>query len=322
MSRKPIVLLVLISALILSGCSVQSGNDVDEVPGTQDSLNIPSTEKDDADSEPVTPNTSEIAPESTEQNTDNTVKGGSISDNTHKDVTYEVSARLHNDMPEYRFVAMGTTQGTDEYGIGFIMGMKVFDEKGQLILSEDFSETYGDEVYGYAVYNEMMDTMGLHIVDVNFDGYRDVIILNEFSGAHANTWYDCWLWDPETSSFAASESFAQICNPSLDPEQKCIFSTGGSGAAFWGGSIYKFMDGEFVLTNDLYTDWSGLQETALVDGKMTVVREVNYPDDDEEKAAEMVAAEMKYYQDSELWQLDNPRWYWVGGHEADKWLER
>jgi len=69
----------------------------------------------------------------------------------------------------------------------------------------------------------MMDKIGLHVTDVNFDGYRDVIILNT----------------------------------AIDPEKRCIYSAGGSGAAYWGGRIYKFKDGEFVVTNELDADWNG-----------------------------------------------------------------
>jgi hypothetical protein len=35
------------------------------------------------------------------------------------------------------------------------------------------------------VYNQMMDTIGKYIVDVNFDGYKDVIILNSFCGVYS-----------------------------------------------------------------------------------------------------------------------------------------
>jgi hypothetical protein len=240
------------------------------------------------------------------------------SDNPYHDVTYEVCASLREDMPEYRFVATGMTCGIDESGMGYVMGLEVFDENGLSIISADFSESFYDEVTGCPVYNEMMDTMGLHIVDVNFDGYKDVIILNDFAGAHGNTWYYCWLWDAGTSSFVPSESFAGICNPALDPVKKCIYSTGGSGAAYWGGSIYKFIDSEFVVTNDLNTDWNGLVETKLVNGKMEVVREVSYGEQDSEK---IIAEEQEYYKNHELWQLGHPRWYWAGGHHADKWLE-
>jgi len=238
-----------------------------------------------------------------------------LSSNAYKDVTYEVSDRLHKDMPEYRFVAKGMTLGTEASGVGFVMGIKVFDEKEHPILSADFSETYDDEVLGNPVYNEMMDTMGLHLVDVNFDGYKDVIILEGFCGAHSNTWYNCWLWDPITSSFVESKSFAEICNPALNPEDKCIYSAGGSGAEFWGGSIYKYIDGEFIMTNNLDANSKGLTETELLNGKMVVVRKVSYNAEDKSEDAEM-----QYYKKSKLWQLDNPHWYMVGGHKADKWL--
>jgi len=229
--------------------------------------------------------------------------------------TYEVRSRLHEGMPEYRFVATGITKGIDEGVYGFIIGLEAYDENGSSILSADFLKVFNGEEFGYQVYNEMMDTMGLHVVDVNFDGYKDVIILNNFAGAHGNTWYDCWLWNVETSSFLLSKSFSKICNPALDPEKKCIYSTGGSGAAYWGGSIYQFIDGSFVITNDLDTGMDGLVETKLVNGEMVVVREVSF--DEEGKT---INDEQEYYGNSELWQLDHPHWYWIGGHHADQWL--
>jgi hypothetical protein len=229
--------------------------------------------------------------------------------------TYEIQARLHESMPEFRFVATGVVQGEDEWMYGFVMGLNAYDENGESILSADFSEILDGEEIGYYVYNGMMDTMGLHVTDVNFDGYKDVIILNSFGGAHSNTWYDCWLWNEETSSFAASKSFAEICNPALDAEKKCIYSAGGSGAGYWGGRIYKFIDGEYVVTNDLDTGPYGLVESGLINGKMEIVREVSYRDDDQ-----MLEREQEYYKNNELWQLGHPRWYWTGGHHADQWL--
>lgn len=237
-----------------------------------------------------------------------------VDQDRYKDVTYEVNASVHEGMPEYRFVATGRTR-MDEGILGDIMRLDVFDDNGLSILSADFSEAYKDEVIGSPVYNDMMDTMGLHVVDVNFDGYKDVIILNNFSGTYSNTWYDCWLWDSGTSSFVQSESFSEICNPALDPDKKYICSSGGSGTDYWGGSIYQYVDGEFVMTNNLDTYEGGLVETELVNGKMEVVRQVTYTNE-----AGRLEAEMEYYKNSELWQRDHPRWYWVGGHQADEWL--
>ncbi|HKL99713.1 MAG TPA: DUF5050 domain-containing protein [Mobilitalea sp.] len=239
-----------------------------------------------------------------------------LDNDTYQNATYEISARIHESMPEYRFVANGLANGTDIWSMGYVMGLEVYDENNTPILSEDFSELNNDIIIGYPVYNEMMDTMGLHVVDVNFDGYKDVIILNTFAGAHSNTWYDCWLWDVKTSSFIGSDSFADICNPALDLDNQCIYSAGGSGAAYWGGSIYKFIDDEFIVTNELDTGWDGLVEKKLVNGTMEIVREVQYGDD-----GQILSDEQEYYNNNELWQLDNPRWYWSGGHHADQWLE-
>lgn len=295
--RKSLCLLILFGSLLgISACEAGTGNHV-ESPTDTPIVEMPRGE---APVPSATPEPSSGLPDGFE---------------TH---TYEVTARLHDNMPEYRFVATGAVGSEEKRSTGFVLGLKGYDENGKQMLSKDFSQVWDGELVGYHVYNEMMDTMGLHVVDVNFDGYRDIIILNTFSGAHGNTWYDCWLWDPETSSFVFSESFAGICNPALDPEKQCIYSAGGSGAAYWGGFIYQFIDGAFVVTNELYTDWDGLEESALVHGQMETVRKVSYGDGVQ---SEILEKEQEYYKNSELWQLDHPHWYWVGGHHADQWLE-
>lgn len=232
---------------------------------------------------------------------------------------YEITARLHEYMPEYIFRASGLTIGTDEWSTGYILGLEVYDDKGEILLYADFSWVEDGRIFGNYAFNNMMDTMGLHVVDVNFDGYKDVIIFNDYGGAHSNSWYDCWLWDAETSSFVTSESFTAICNPALDPEKKYIYSSGGSGAEFWGGSVYRFINGEFVMTDNLDGSWRRVVESRYVDGEMKVVREVAL-DDDTEKVRE----QQTYYANDDFWQwqlgnLDS-RWYMYGGHHADQWL--
>ncbi len=246
-----------------------------------------------------------------------------LTKDVYKDVTYEIKTRLQEDMPEYRFVATGLTRGTDEWILGYVMGLEIFDDNDLPILSVDFSQAFRDEVIGSAVYNQMLDTMGLHVVDVNFDGYKDVIILNSFSGAHSNTWYDCWLWNAETSSFVKSESFPEICNPALDPENKYIYSAGGEGASTQSWQIYQFMESEFVVTNyltynEVINGGSGyhFMEQKSINGVMEIVRDdilqANNFDDALSKAG---------YINDDLWKLKNSHWYMYGGHHADQWLE-
>ena len=156
---------------------------------------------------------------------------------TAKPYKYEVRSSLHAKMPEYRFEASGVDV--------FVTGLDVYNEKGKSILTVAFKPE------DCPVYPEMMDTMGMHVTDVNFDGYKDVIILNCFAGAHGNSWYDCWLWNAKKSTFIHSKSFINICNPALDKEKRCIYSMGGSGAYVGDWFIYKFIGGEFVVSNSL-----------------------------------------------------------------------
>ena len=238
----------------------------------------------------------------------------------YKTVTYEINANLHEAMPEYHFVATGMTRVGEEWGTGYVMGLEVYDENGLSLLSADFSQASFDQVIGNPVYNEMMDTMGLHVTDVNFDGYKDVIILNSYSGAHGNTWYTGWLWNPETVSFVEAKSFAGICNPALDPEKKCIYSTGGSGADHNEWDIYQFIDGEFVVTNSLSYELSEkgyhFIEQKLENGKLEVIRDDLIQADRFHDALSAAG-----YINDDRWQLEHPRWYGVGGHQADQWLE-
>lgn len=336
MKKGVIIFTIILSMLSFSSCGTQNGNSEKTIVNTQETEVI--------DVEPTVPSaTSEpeatqssipvITPEGVNNSGEsaNQDEGLNYSDSdkqliedldsdVYEKVTYEISTPLHDDMPEYRFVATGVTRGEDEWSTGFVMGLEVYDEKGISLLSADFSQSLNDEVIGNPVYNQMMDTMGLHASDVNFDGYRDVIILNTFGGAHSNTWYDCWLWNPSTSSFVRSQSFADICNPALDPENKCIYSTGGSGAGSHQWVIYHYIDSEFVVTNSLSCEESYegyyFTEQKLVNGKMDILREDVIKADSFDDA--LTAAG---YIDDELWQLNNQRWYGIGGHQADQWLE-
>ena len=245
-----------------------------------------------------------------------------------KDVTYEIDASVNDSMPMYRFIASGVTDAdlyhlnsADWYGrYGLVTGLDILDADGTAILSADFTD---NSAGGNGIYLELMSTMGLHVADVNFDGNLDVIVLDGFSGAHSNTWYDCWLWDPATSSFAACPSFSQICNPSIDSDNQCIYSSGGSGASNQLWEIYQFIEGQFVVTNSLEYNIGynkgdieyQFHEEKLENGEMVTVRDKTVQTDDYYTAIASAG-----YADDNLWQLNNPRWYMYGMRSADQYL--
>ena len=247
--------------------------------------------------------------------------------------TYEVISAVSEDMPEYRYVATGNAKGTGEWSTGFITGLEVYDDNHALLLSVDFTDEKSGRP-GNDLYFNMMDTMGLHVTDVNFDGYKDVIILNGFGGAHSNSWYDCWLWDTAAASFVYSQSFANICNPAIDRNKQCIYSSGGSGAGGSSYSILRFIDDEFVVTDHLSwyhqrillpegEAWEGeryeasgycFREEQLINGSLETTHQEFYPNED-------IDFLIDTYYDQDPWQLNSPRWYMLGGHHADEWLE-
>jgi hypothetical protein len=229
-------------------------------------------------------------------------------------LSYTLRARVRDDMPEYTFVVTGEWGDTSD-AYAFATKIEAFDETSAVILSYDL-ETM--------MYAEMADTSGLHAADVNFDGFRDIIVLESFGGAHGNSWYHCWLWDEVSASFVYNESFGSICNPSIDREKQRVYSTGGSGAAYHAWHIFEFIDGNYAETSTLelmFSDYGApsdsvrWDESALIDGEMTIIRNIVVP------LSEYKVSELMTYTDPDgLWQLDNPRWYSVGGHDADIWL--
>lgn len=59
-------------------------------------------------------------------------------------------------------------------------------------------------------------------IDVNFDNYKDILILNGFYGAQGSAAYSCWLWNEQLNSYAENDSFSDIPNVSIDPTNKMI----------------------------------------------------------------------------------------------------
>jgi hypothetical protein len=216
-----------------------------------------------------------------------------------------------------------------DWAPAFVTGLNVYDDNGLLILSEDFTDILKKEE-GNSIYSQMIDTMGLHVTDVNFDGYKDILILSCFQGAHSNSWYDCWLWDAKATSFIYSKSFAEISNPAIDWDKQFIYSSGGSGADNHDYSIYQYINNQFVISNKLH--WNGgnsveshaddiitttgiyVKEEQLVNDNMETVRDGFLPNKDAD-------ALLETYYNVEPWKLDSPRWNMIGGHHADVWLE-
>ena len=116
---------------------------------------------------------------------------------------------------------------------------------------------------------------GLFAEDANFDNYTDVIVNVDRTGNAGHLVNSCWLWNEKTQQFE-SQSFP-MWNARIDTKEKCIRAAWRGSGYHHGFEIYRFIDGEFVMTNcleDLVVDFetrkSQFTERTLVNGEMQV----------------------------------------------------
>jgi len=97
------------------------------------------------------------------------------------------------------------------------------------------------------------DGFGLIIEDANFDGFYDIIINIDRVGNQAALISRCWLWNDESQQFEESQSFPGF-NAIIDTNEQVIRTTSRGSAVHRVWYIYRFIDGEFVMTNSMERD--------------------------------------------------------------------
>jgi len=93
----------------------------------------------------------------------------------------------------------------------------------------------------------------LHFADLNFDGYLDIYLKDVVGGNAIFALYYGYVWNPELRRFEIT-NFTEIINPWLDEENRLIRSRIRQWAAGHRFEIWRYIDGEFVMTNELETE--------------------------------------------------------------------
>ena len=83
------------------------------------------------------------------------------------------------------------------------------------------------------------------MVDLNFDGYGDVMI--ELQPARPNVPYLNWLFDPASGRFVESRALNEITSPQFDAATREIRSEWRDGPTRYETGIFVYKQGEPVL---------------------------------------------------------------------------
>jgi len=121
------------------------------------------------------------------------------------------------------------------------------------------------------------DSRGLEVVDMNFDGYGDLRLI-EFLPASPNVSYLNWLYDPETGLFERSPELDELSAPVFDSSTRSIHSAWRDGAARYGTDDYEIVDGKPQLVRREITEYTDprvyrLTISERIEGVMQIVEE-------------------------------------------------
>lgn len=120
------------------------------------------------------------------------------------------------------------------------------------------------------------DSEGLHLVDVNFDGEKDIIVQNGHYGNQGAECYSCYLY--YNGSYQQCDSFSEIPNASVDAQNQYMLGSWRNSAASQGYGIYLFENGRYRLCRMLTLEFLP-NETAEDEGNRVLWLDEEYDGD-------------------------------------------
>lgn len=113
----------------------------------------------------------------------------------------------------------------------------------------------------------------IEAVDVNFDGFLDLIVYAQSGGAGPNNSNNYYVFNPKTKKFIFNEMLSNLSQPRIDSKTKTVYAAWRDGAATHGSEKYKWINGKLVLIEYYethYLDEVNVEETHtfLKNGKM------------------------------------------------------
>ena len=114
------------------------------------------------------------------------------------------------------------------------------DSNGNIYLEDEYS-VYFDS--SWLAMMEESDYDIINLIDVNFDGYNDVVA--QIFGAETNQYYRIYINDNNT--FSRNIVYENLCNPIFNEESNCILSTNYGQAGIPSYEIFHVNDNTPIL---------------------------------------------------------------------------
>jgi len=108
----------------------------------------------------------------------------------------------------------------------------------------------------------------LNMIDVNFDGYSDMMIYSHDGGAGPNSGYNFYVYNPKSKRFEYNQTLSDLTQTQVNTKAKKITAAWRNGAAEHGYEEYKWINGNPIMTKQIV-------ETYLDEDKIRTVTCIN-----------------------------------------------
>lgn len=108
----------------------------------------------------------------------------------------------------------------------------------QLSNNQQFSILEEDQMF--------LDDFRLEMVDLNFDGYKEIRALKS-EGATGNNWFETWVYNAPKKKWIRNSFLSNACSVSVDAKNKRIITQYNGGAAAQGLGEYTVSDTTFRI---------------------------------------------------------------------------
>lgn len=133
-------------------------------------------------------------------------------------VQYDAVLRVNKNLPNYGFIIKETKA---EFNYKSYLINVYRTDSNKLIQSIDLSKYY--DLWNSEPPN--VDTL----IDVNFDGYRDICIITGIGENGKNTFYGIFFFDKDDGKFYKKKGVRDICNIEVNDSSKHIYESNWTG---------------------------------------------------------------------------------------------